>query len=280
MKKLLITCLFLLSFCFANAQQKGPDKIQKKDKSVINAIVVEISSKEIKYKKYQSPNGATFSVPTKEVSTILYSDGYIEILDEPPPVLAKSTTQERVTDEKKPAPTTVSTETSTPKKETPTPVASVSTNTSTEKDKKTDVVAKTSKGGYKLTGKELGLELPPREVSGLDIDRVPFAMLEKDLRHPSEYDGEYQWKSSAHDQKGTVWRIEWDNVTLIPKEWMGYGWQRRANSEKDIKLKDNELRSNGKLMGYFVKFNWKGQEVRGFYIQTANNRDLFLLKVK
>lgn len=286
MKKIILIVSLLACFSVAGAQEKGPDKIQKKDKSVIDAIVMEISSREVKYKKFKSPHGAVFSLPTKDVSTIAYADGYIEIMNEPPPVAAKNSTLTAVEPAAKPE---EKRESEPADRGAVLAVASGKTSESAilKKEKaaeaktpKTDVVAKTSKGGYKLSGKQVGLELSPKEVSGLDIDRVALDMLEPDLRHPSEYDGEYQWKSSNSDQKGTVWRIEWDNVTLIPKEWMGYGWQKRANSEKEIKLKNNELRSNGKLMGYFVKFLHKGKEIRGFYVQTNNNRDLFLLKVK
>ena len=96
MKNLVFVVLLLLG-PLALAQ-KTPDKIQKKDKSVIDAIVLEISKNEIQYKKFSSPNGATFTVPTSDVASIVYASGYIDVMDADNPVVAapvvKNTTVE------------------------------------------------------------------------------------------------------------------------------------------------------------------------------------------
>ncbi len=55
------------------------DKIHKTDKSVIDAKVLEISTSEIKYKKFSNPNGPAYIIPKLEVSMIVYENGEKEV---------------------------------------------------------------------------------------------------------------------------------------------------------------------------------------------------------
>ncbi len=293
---LFIFLLFIGQWALA---QTTPDKIQKKDKTEIDAIVLEISKNEIQYKKFSSPKGATFSVPTSEVSSIVYASGYIDVMDADEATVAapvvkntsvepKNTTTEPVV-KKDPVPTDK-------------PETEVATNTEkkTKKEKKEKVTVIENSGKNtreaasgddskttvtKLDGKQEAIILPSADFTGLDIDKVPKNGVEKDERLPAEYAGEYQWKSSDKGGRETAWLFEWDNITLIPKEWMGYGWRVQSNNPKDIKLDGNKLVVKKKVLGYFVKFNRNGQEIRGFQpvvdkkAKKDGKQDLFLIKV-
>ena len=127
--------------------------------------------------------------------------------------------------------------------------------------------------------------LPSADFTGLDVEKLPKSGLEKDERLPAEYAGEYQWKSSDRGGRETAWLFEWDNVTLIVKEWMGYGWRVHGSNPKDIKLDGNKLTVKKKTMGYFVRFNRGGQEIRGFQpvvdkkAKKEGKQEMFLIKV-
>lgn len=53
------------------------DVIVCKDSKRIDAVIMEVSLGEVKYKKQGSPNGPTFVLPLSEVNTILYADGEV-----------------------------------------------------------------------------------------------------------------------------------------------------------------------------------------------------------
>jgi tetratricopeptide (TPR) repeat protein len=67
---------------------KAQDRIQKTDKSVIEARVLEISSADIKYKKFSNPGGPTYIIPKAEVTAIVYENGEKEVFSQPAPVQA------------------------------------------------------------------------------------------------------------------------------------------------------------------------------------------------
>ncbi|MDJ1466369.1 hypothetical protein QNI19_33355 [Cytophagaceae bacterium DM2B3-1] len=296
MKNLLFVLLLFISH-WAIAQ-KAPDKIQKKDKSVIDALVVEISKNEIQYKKFSSPNGATFSIPTSEVSSIVYSSGYIDVMDADESVAApvvknttmdpKSTTVEPVTKPEtgKEGPAEPIATTEPEKKEKKEKKPKKEPETKSNDTREASVSGDESKTTVtKLDGKQETIVLPSSDFTGLDIDKLPKSGLEKDERLPAEYAGEYQWKTSERGGRETAWLFEWDNITLIAKEWMGYGWRVQSNNPKDIKLDGNKLVVKKKVIGYFVKFSRGGQEIRGFQpvvdkkAKKDGKQDLFLIKV-
>ena len=71
----LLWIAFLLCFTgIANAQ----DVIVKKDNSTILSKVLEISSTEIKYKKWSNQEGPTYSISVSEVASINYQNGDVE----------------------------------------------------------------------------------------------------------------------------------------------------------------------------------------------------------
>ncbi len=306
MKNLLfVFLLFIGQWAWA---QTAPDKIQKKDKSEIDAIVLEISKNVIQYKKFSSPKGATFSIPTTEVSSIVYSSGYIDVMDADDASVAapvvKNTTVEPKNSSTDPIAKPDSAKTADPEAIAEAKPEKAKKESRKEKkerkkeegdsefgDAQKDSRKSTTSGDEskttvtKLDGKQEAIMLPSADFTGLDIDKLPKNGLDKDERLPAEYAGEYQWKTSDRGGRETAWLFEWDNVTLIAKEWMGYGWRVHSSNPKEIKLDGNKLVVKKKVIGHFVKFNRGGQEIRGFQpaldkkAKKEGKQDLFLIKV-
>ena len=74
-------CL-LLTTCtlFAAAQVRKPDMLYKKDKSIIEAVIVEVGDSEIQYRRFSNPQGPVYSIKKAEVSKIVYTNGETEEL--------------------------------------------------------------------------------------------------------------------------------------------------------------------------------------------------------
>ncbi len=53
------------------------DVIICKDAKRIDAIIVEVSNVEVRYKKASNPTGPTFVIPVADITTIMYSDGEV-----------------------------------------------------------------------------------------------------------------------------------------------------------------------------------------------------------
>ncbi|MDR0831223.1 MAG: hypothetical protein LBN95_14110 [Prevotellaceae bacterium] len=81
MKKILLFITILLSFVnFTNAQ----DIILTKNSDVISAKILEITSTEVKYKKFSNQDGPTFTLLKSEVSSVTYQNGEKEVFDVKP----------------------------------------------------------------------------------------------------------------------------------------------------------------------------------------------------
>lgn len=83
---------------------RAQDKIQKTDKSVIEARVVEIGQAEIKYKKFSNLGGPTYIIRKTEVNAIIYENGEKEVFEQPasmsaavpvPPVTGTAVSREK-----------------------------------------------------------------------------------------------------------------------------------------------------------------------------------------
>ncbi len=74
MKKSLLLLAALVSSVVASAQ----DLIVKIDSTRIEARVDEISTEQIRYKRFARPDGPTYVVPTAQVCYIRYADGFFE----------------------------------------------------------------------------------------------------------------------------------------------------------------------------------------------------------
>lgn len=68
---LILLCVAVLSF--------AEDIIILKSSNKIEAIIQEVSKNEIKYKKASNVNGPTFTISTSEVSSIVYSNGDVQV---------------------------------------------------------------------------------------------------------------------------------------------------------------------------------------------------------
>ena len=75
----LLVCTALLS----NAQVRKPDLLYKKDKSIIETIIVEVSDDEILYRRFDNPQGPIQSIKKSNVAKIVYTNGETEELIEP-----------------------------------------------------------------------------------------------------------------------------------------------------------------------------------------------------
>jgi len=88
MKKFYIFAAFLLFACgvfSVNAQ----DLIVLKDGNMIEAKVLEISTIEIRYKRFDHLDGPTITVPAANVMSIRYENGKTEIINAAPNTVAK-----------------------------------------------------------------------------------------------------------------------------------------------------------------------------------------------
>lgn len=76
MRKLLLSAILLVSgsSCFA------VDVIVTKNAEKIDGKVTEVSSKEIRYKKASNPDGPVYVIETDKVSTVVYENGEVDVL--------------------------------------------------------------------------------------------------------------------------------------------------------------------------------------------------------
>ena len=72
----LLICAALLS----NAQVRKPDLLYKKDKTILEAVIVEVSETEIQYRRFSNPQGPVYVVKKSEVNKIVYTNGETEEL--------------------------------------------------------------------------------------------------------------------------------------------------------------------------------------------------------
>ena len=77
--KILIAINFMLITVMS---VKAQDIITKKNGDDLKAKVLEVNQTEIKYKKFESPNGATYTMLKSEIMIILYADGTKDIFNE------------------------------------------------------------------------------------------------------------------------------------------------------------------------------------------------------
>lgn len=73
------TLALALSLLLANTIF-SQDNIIKKNGDEIKSKVIEIGTTEIKYKKFESPNGPTYAISKDEVFMVKYQDGTKDVL--------------------------------------------------------------------------------------------------------------------------------------------------------------------------------------------------------
>jgi hypothetical protein len=76
MKKVLFVIATALLGCISLSAQ---DIITKKDGTDIEARIVEVSAKEVKYKKYSNPDGPLFTLRTSDIFRVRYENGETEV---------------------------------------------------------------------------------------------------------------------------------------------------------------------------------------------------------
>ena len=84
MKKLITLALAILSSITSIIAANNVDIIIKTNSEKIEALIQEVSAKEIRYKKANNPNGPMFVIDLEEVSAILYSNGETQSIDHQP----------------------------------------------------------------------------------------------------------------------------------------------------------------------------------------------------
>jgi hypothetical protein len=90
--------------CFSYGQEtRKNDLIIKRDSSRIEALILEVDAKIIRYKKYSDQGGPTFSLDRKEIATIVYGNGEIEKFDAVPEIYFDEVPSPIVTQPDKPA---------------------------------------------------------------------------------------------------------------------------------------------------------------------------------
>lgn len=80
MRKILTTCLCSI---FAGLTLFAQDIIITTDAQKIEAKILEVSKTEIKYKEKSNLDGPTFILETKEISSIIYSNGQVKVYNQP-----------------------------------------------------------------------------------------------------------------------------------------------------------------------------------------------------
>ena len=80
MRKILTMCLCAL---LLNVSLFAQDIIITKDAQKIEAKILEVSKTEIKYKEKSNLEGPTFTLETKEISSIIYSNGQVKVYNQP-----------------------------------------------------------------------------------------------------------------------------------------------------------------------------------------------------
>ena len=72
--------LFICTALWSNAQVRKPDLLYKKDKTILEAVIVEVSETEIQYRRFSNPQGPVYVVKKSEVNKIVYTNGETEEL--------------------------------------------------------------------------------------------------------------------------------------------------------------------------------------------------------
>ena len=90
-KKLTLIACALIAVASLMAQ----DIIVTKDAQKIEAKILEVSKTEIKYKEKDNLNGPTFILDTKEISSIIYSNGKVVVYNQEASVLVNKESEEK-----------------------------------------------------------------------------------------------------------------------------------------------------------------------------------------
>jgi hypothetical protein len=87
---LLFFCALCVAASVSSQNASKADRIYKKDNSVIDCKIIEVTSGEIKYKKANYLDGPTYSLAKNEVVTIQYANGDSEVMNAAAPVVRQT----------------------------------------------------------------------------------------------------------------------------------------------------------------------------------------------
>lgn len=91
MKKLVFLLVLSLWAISAFAQ----DVIVKRDATKIEAVIIEVSDSEIRYKNHSNQAGPTFVIKTDDVSTIMYKNGDVQVFEKKAAPVQQNANSER-----------------------------------------------------------------------------------------------------------------------------------------------------------------------------------------
>ncbi|MGB3616604.1 MAG: hypothetical protein WBA12_00670 [Catalinimonas sp.] len=272
-------CTLLLAVSAA-AQTSQPDIIRKIDGGTIEALVVEVSATDIQYRKFTSPQGAVYKIPTEEVQRVEYPNGMVDDFQAP---LPKDRPLPYIEVASEPIAYAFSSST-----RTPTDAGDASTDEGRRGGRYSNYEEYAFGSGEGKSGKRkylrggVAVELPARTVTGLEYNRIPMDSLLVDERSVDQYEGVYEWQGNnfASANAKVAWKMEWDNIELMPLQWTGYSWRTPAAAERRVRLKGNELFLGGRKAGEFVMLERGNKVARGFLYTSDTGRELFLWKVE
>lgn len=78
--------LFIFALCVLSASLWAQDLIITKDAKRIEAKIIEVSKSEIKYKDWSYVEGPTFVIDTREITSVVYSNGSVQLFESQPTV--------------------------------------------------------------------------------------------------------------------------------------------------------------------------------------------------
>jgi len=119
------TFLFFAALCICVARTFAQDVITLKNGDDIQALVQEIGEVDIKYKKYDNPNGPNYTLKKSEIFMIRYVNGSKDVFKDNPPPVTETTSEP--------------TEKSTPVLAVTATIKSAETNTSTPKSEQLSI---------------------------------------------------------------------------------------------------------------------------------------------
>ena len=85
-------CILFLLATFTVLGAWAQDLIVKTDSTRIEAIVAEISTENVRYKRFARPDGPTYVLPVAQICYIRYSDGFVEDYNRTKPQVAATPT--------------------------------------------------------------------------------------------------------------------------------------------------------------------------------------------
>lgn len=85
--------LFIIILCALSSLIWAQDIIVTRDAKRIEAKILEVSKSEVKYKDWSNTEGPTFVLDTREITSVVYSNGSVQLFNEQPVTQQEATSQ-------------------------------------------------------------------------------------------------------------------------------------------------------------------------------------------